>query len=219
MVNTEVLQRICTFFVSNPDELARLAKNARSLKLGVPLAALRWLAEQAEARGAVDKLEIEAAPPGLRLKADVELKGTPVRIGSWVAITGVRLRPGEFRIELRVSEVTLELLDDAVSPLSMLVKSGALDLSKIGNLVAVLPKRPPFLVEAEGDRIVLDLARHPALARPLVEGTLTALTPLLTVTEVASAEDHVDLKLGLLQQGLSGAVSHWRSLLYRVKKP
>jgi hypothetical protein len=217
MVNAEVLQRICTFLIDNPEELARFFRNAKGGKLGLPLAALRWAASEANSRGFPAAIEVEAAPPGLQIKADVELKGTPVRVRGRVEIVDLRIMPGEFRVELRVSGVTLELLDDSVSPISVLIKSGALDLSKIGNLVAVLPKRPAFLVDAQGDRIVLDLMRHPVLGHPLVEKLLTAVTPLVTVTGVASDADHLDLKFALLKQGLSGAVSHWRSLFDALK--
>jgi hypothetical protein len=218
MVNSEVLQRICTFLIEHPDELVRIVRNAKGLKFGVPLAALRWAANEANSRGFPAALEIEAAPPGLQIKADVELKGTPVRVRAQVSIIDLRIMPGEFRVELRVSGVTLDLLDDSVSPISMLIKSGALDLSKIGNLIAVLPRRPAFLVEAQGDRIVLDLMRHPLLGRPLVEGLLAAVTPLITVTGVASDRDHLDLKFGLLRQGLGGAVAHWRALIEALKQ-
>jgi hypothetical protein len=218
MVNAEVLQRICTFLIENPDELVRVARNAKGLKFGLPLAALRWVATEASLRGFPAAIEVEAAPPGLQIKADVELKGTPVRVRAQVSIIDLRIMPGEFRVELRVTGVALELLDDSVSPISMLIKSGALDLSKIGNLIAVLPKRPAFLVEAQGDRIVLDFMRHPVFGRPLVEALLTAITPLITVTGVASDSDHIDLKFGVLRQGLSGAVAHWRSLFEALKQ-
>lgn len=218
MVNAEVLQRICTFLIDNPEELARFFRNAKGGKLGVPLAALRWAAGEANSRGFPAAIELEAAPPGLQIKADVELKGTPVRVRARVEIVDLRVMPGEFRVELRVSGVALELLDESVSPISVLIKSGALDLSKIGNLIAVLPKRPAFLVEAQGDRIVLDLMRHPVLGHPLAEKLLTAVTPLVTVTGVASDEDHLDLKFALLKQGLSGAVAHWRSLYDAMKR-
>jgi hypothetical protein len=218
MVNSEVLQRICAFLIDNPDELVRILRNARGLKFGLPLAALRWAASAANSRGFPADIAIEAAPPGLQIRADVELKGTPVRVRAHVSIIDLRIMPGEFRVELRVTGVALELLDESVSPISVLIKSGALDLSKIGNLIAVLPKRPAFLVEAQGDRIVLDLMRHPALGRPLVESLLTAITPLITVTGVASDQDHLDVKFGVLKQGLSGAVAHWRSLLEGLKQ-
>jgi hypothetical protein len=212
MVNAEVLQRVCTFLKSNPDELVRVLRNAKGLKFGVPLAALRWLATQMNGRGTAHAIELEAAPPGLKIRADLELKGTRVRAAACVAVSDIRITPGECRLELRVNNVALDLLDDSASPLSFLIKSGALDLSKIGNLIAVLPKRPAFLVEAQGDRIVLDLARHPAFSQPLVDRALTLITPLITVTKVSSDEDHVDVQFGLLRDGLSSAVAYWRSL-------
>ena len=58
------------------------------------------------------------------------------------------------RIGMRLSDVKLALLGESDAPVATLIKSGALDLSKPGNLVKFLPKRPPAIVEAEGDRIV-----------------------------------------------------------------
>ena len=58
------------------------------------------------------------------------------------------------RIGIKLSDVKLALLGESDAPVATLIKCGALDLSKPGNLVKFLPKRPPAIVEADGDRIV-----------------------------------------------------------------
>ncbi len=68
------------------------------------------------------------------------------------------------RIGIKLSDVKLALLGDSNAPVATLIKSGALDLSKPGNLVKFLPKRPPAIVEADEDRIVVDLMKVPAIA-------------------------------------------------------
>ena len=56
-------------FVSNhPEELGRALRNAFGLRFGIPLAALRWLGNQAVASGKVKALQIDAKPPGVRQK-------------------------------------------------------------------------------------------------------------------------------------------------------
>jgi hypothetical protein len=117
------------------------------------------------------------------------------------------------RVEVRFSEAELTLLDDSKSPLAALIRSGALDLTKLGNLVAVMPKRPDYLVEARGDRVVLDLKRHPALSTQRTDLLLRLITPIVTVTEVGTQPEHLDVKLSLFAEGLQAALDAIRDLL------
>ena len=50
----------------------------------------------------------------------------------------------------------------AGSPAAMML--GSMDLTKPGNLMGFMPQKPPALVEASGDRFVLDLLKVPKLA-------------------------------------------------------
>jgi hypothetical protein len=153
-------------------------------------------------------------PPGIRVGATLELRGARVRASALVFVDGIRLSSDELRLELRVAEVALVLLNESASPLAALIRSGALDLTKPGNLVAVMPRRPDFLVEAKGDRIVLDLKRHAAFSGRRMETLLSLITPLVTVTGVATDREHLDVELGVLDQGVGAAVASWRSLIY-----
>lgn len=212
MLKPEVLAAVGNYLLDNPRELLRVVRNAASSRVGVPLAALRWVAARAGRRAPTD-IEIEAVPPGIRIGATLELMGARLRASGIVFVEGVQLGPEQLRIELRFAEAQLDLLNETDSPLAALIRSGALDLTKLGNLVSVMPRRPKFLVEAKDDRVVLDLKRHPALAGHRV-GTLVALlTPLITVTGVTSDAEHVDLELGVLERGLTAALASWRALL------
>jgi hypothetical protein len=213
MLKPEVLRTVGNYLVEHPDELVRIVRNAASLRFGVPLAALRWIAARAGGRRAPTDLAIEAVPPGIRVGATLELMGARVRASALVFVDGIRLCSDELRLELRVVEVALVLLNESASPLAALIRSGALDLTKPGNLVAVMPRRPDFLVEAKGDRIVLDLKRHAAFSGRRVETLLGLITPLVTVTGVASDREHLDVELGVLDQGVGAAVASWRSLI------
>ena len=96
----------------------------------------------------------EARPPARMLNGRMPL----IDVGAYL-----RGEPGaleanaaELRFALRVRDIRLDLVTDAESPVAALLKSGALDLSRPGDLVKFLPNRSPALVEAEGDRIVVD---------------------------------------------------------------
>jgi hypothetical protein len=213
MLEPRVLRTVGSYLVEHPDELVRILRNAASLRFGVPLAALRWVAARAGGRHAPTDVRIEAVPPGIRVGATLPIMGALVRASALIFVDGVRLGPSELRLELRFTDVELELLEHSKSPLASLLRSGALDLTKLGNLVAVMPRRPAFLVEAEGDRIVIDLKRHPAFQGARTETLLALITPLVTVTGVATDSEHVDVELGVLEQGAAAAIAAWRSIL------
>jgi hypothetical protein len=216
MLQSKLLQKLGNYLIQHPDELLRLLRNAALFKFGVPLAALRWAAMRNGAKGGKGGLRdvtLEAVPPGLRVGMSVELMGTPLRVSALLFIERVQFGTEELRIELRVNEVALALLAESESPLAALIRSGALDLGKIGNLVAVMPRRPAFLVEAKDDRIVLDLKRHRTFSSPRVQKLIGLVTPLISVKGVETDSEHLDLQFDLLRGGVSGAVDAWKALL------
>ncbi len=213
MLKPEVLTAMGNYLVEHPHELVRVLRKAGALKFGLPLAAFRWIASRAKGRRLPTDVVIEAVPPGVRVAATIELMGARLRASSLVFVDGVSLRSEELRVELRFAEARLILLEESNSPLAALIRSGALDLTKLGNLVAVMPRRPDFLVEAKGDRVVLDLKRHPAFAGQRMETLLGLITPIVTVTGVATDNEHLDLEFGVFERGLAVAVAAWRALL------
>ena len=201
------------YLAEHPDELARIARNAKALKVGVPLAALRWLAARGKSRRLPQDVRVEAVPPGIRLGATLEVMGAKLRASSLVFVERVRLSPEELRFELRFKEAEIELLDESSSPLAALIRSGALDLTKLGNLIAVMPKRPAYLVEAKGDRVVVDLKRLPALSTDRAELLLRLITPIITVTGIGTESEHLDLELALFEAGFRAAIEAFRDAL------
>jgi hypothetical protein len=199
----------------NPGEIVRAVRNAVAFRVGLPIDALRWLAAQAKGKRAPKNVRLEAVPPGIRASADVELAGTGVRASATVFIERVSVNSDEARFEIRLADVKLDLLDPAAeTPVATLLKSGALDLSKPGNLAAFMPKRPAMLVEAENDRIVLDLMKHPKLA---ANGKATRLlgivTPLVTVRGIETDPEHLDVQLRPFPAGVAEAVAAIRAVL------
>ncbi len=197
----------------HPEEVLRAIKNLLGLRVGVPLDALRWMASRAKGKKAPSDVQIEAVPPGVRVGATLDLMGTLVRASAIICVQDVRLNPAELRFEIRLADVSLKLLRDADTPIATLLKSGALDLSRPGNLVAYMPKRPPILVEAADDRVVIDLMKHPALANQKVERIIALITPFLTVSAIRTDYEHLDVVLRPLQQGLTSAIQSVRNQL------
>lgn len=213
MRRSEVLTAVGKYFAAHPDELARIVRNARALKVGVPLAALRWLAARATGRRLPTDVIVEAVPPGVRVGATLELMGSKLRASSLVFVESVRLSPAELRFELRFKDAEIRLLDESSSPLASLIRSGALDLTKLGNLIAVMPKRPKYLVEAKGERVVIDLKRLPALSTERAELLLRLITPIVTVTAIGAESEHLDVKLALFEAGVRAAIEAFRDAL------
>lgn len=213
MRQSEVLTAVGKYLAEHPEELARVVRKALSLRLGVPLAAVRWAATRRTGPRLPSDILVEAVPPGLRATATLQLMGARMRAASTVFVERVRLTPEELRLELRFSETQLTPLGESRSPLGALIQSGALDLSKLGDLVALMPKRPEWLLEAGGDRIVVDLRRHPALSTQRADLLLRLITPVVTVTAIGADSEHLDLKLGLFQGGVRAAYSSIRDLL------
>ncbi len=196
----------------NPDEIVRAAVNAAGLRLGVPIAALRWLSSQAKLpRKAPKDIDIGSAPPAIRIALSVDAMGTPVRATAAIKVDEIEISPEVMRIGLRLSDVRLSLLGESDAPVATLIKSGALDLSKPGNLVKFLPRRPPAVVEADGDRIVIDLMKVPSIAgNAMLRRALAIVTPVVGVRAVETDRDHLYVALRASPRGLPRAIAALR---------
>lgn len=197
----------------NPDEVVRQAVNATGLTFGVPLATLRWFAGNIKGKKAPKDVEITSAPPALRFSAVVDAMGTPVRASAAIKIDEITINTEQVRIGVRVRDVKLALAGESESPVATLIQSGALDLSKPGNLVKFIPKKPPAIVEAEGDRIVLDLMKVPKFANdPRIRKILSIISPVLGIRSIETDRDHLWIKLRATPAGLPEALTKLRSV-------
>jgi hypothetical protein len=196
----------------NPDELVRAAVNAAGLRFGIPLAALRYLSSQAKLpRKAPKDIEIGSSPPAIRISLSVDAMGTAVRASAAIKIDEIDLSPDAMRIGIKLSDVKLALIGESTSPVATLIKSGALDLSKPGNLVKFLPKRPPAIVEADDDRIVVDLMMVPAIANNQgLRRLLAIVTPVVNVRAVETDRDHLYVAFRASPRGLPAAFAALR---------
>lgn len=210
-----LLDTATRYLRTHPKEAARIVRSALGLRLGLPLDALRWLAEQATKGSKVEGLEVESAPPGFRVAATIEQMKTKIRVTSTLYIERLRINEDELRIELRLEDTRLRVVGGEESAVAFLVRSGALDVSNPGTLVKHLPKIPPMVVEAEGKRIVLDLAKLPQLAdqRSRVRRALGAVTSLITLHAIETDETHVDVSFRALPSGVLHAAKTLRQNL------
>jgi len=213
----ETVDAVRSYLRTHPEELGRAVRSALGLRFGVPLAALRWLGEQAERSGKVENFQIDSVPPGIRLAGNVDLMNTPIRAGAIIYVERVVFNDEELTVALRLEDVQLKLDGESDSPIAALIKSGALDLSNPGTLVNFMPNRSPVLAEANGNRIVLDLMRDPNIGKnPLVRRAVSLLTSFVTLHGVETDKKHLDIAFRALPTGLGGAV---RSLRNNVVLP
>jgi hypothetical protein len=211
----KVLARLAADYLKqHPEEILRIVRGAIGLRFGVPMDAIRYLARELGGGPKAPKdVVIEAAPPGIRFAATVDAMGTPLRAVAVVYVEELDIRTTQLRVGLRIEALTLTVLGDAPnSPIAGLIKSGALDLSKPGNLVAFMPKRPAFLVEAKDDRIAVDLMKVPKIAdNSRLKQALSIVTPVLGVRALKTKDDHLDLHLKADLSGVPVAIAAARA--------
>jgi hypothetical protein len=196
----------------NPEEVVTAAVNAASLKFGVPLVALRWLSSQAKLpRKAPKDIDIDSVPPAIRIALSLQAMGTPVRASAAIRVDEVDFSPEALRIGIRLSDVRLSLIGESSTPVAILIKSGALDLTKTGELLKFVPDRPPAIVAAEGDRIVIDLLKIPSIANNfLLRRALAVITPVVGVRAIETDRDHLYVAFRASPRGLPRALAALR---------
>lgn len=190
-----LLQKAGSYLKEHPEEIVRVLRGALGLRVGVPIDALRYLVrELGGGKRAPKDVVIEAAPPGVRLAATVDAMGTPLRASLILNIEELHISTSELRVATRVSDLSLNVLGDSDSPLAGLIKSGALDLSKPGNLVAFMPKRPAVLVDAKDDQLVFDLMKVAKIAEnQRIKQIIEILSPVVGVRSIDTKDDHLDV--------------------------
>jgi hypothetical protein len=205
----DALRAAARYVRQNPNAVVKAATDATKLRFGIPVRALLWAATQGKPKKNAPKdIVLGASPPALHIAASVDAMGTPLRVEASIRIEEVFIAPDTVRVAIRLNQVSLALLAESDSPVAMLIKSGVLDLSKPGNVVKVLPKRPPFIVDAGGDRIVLDLLKIPALAKNArFRRALSVLSPVIGVRAIETDGEHLYISLRATPRGLPEAVS------------
>lgn len=202
------------FMVKNPTAMLSMARHALGMRIAVPLDALRWfISNTPPSKKAPQDVTISPRPPAIGLGATIDLMGTTVRAGASIRVDKIEVNDTEFKVTLRLSDVTMKVLGESFTPVAGLIKSGALDLSKPGNLAKFMPKRPPVLVEAHDDIIVLDLMQNPKFAEnDRVRGILATMTPVVNVSGLSTEGDMLILQLRASPFGIPRALNAARAL-------
>jgi hypothetical protein len=208
------LRSASRFVIKNPAAMFNIARHALGMKVAIPLDALRWfISNTPPGRKAPQDVTVMARPPAINVGASVDLMGTPVRASASIRIEELQVAPEQLRVKVRLSNVDLKLLGEAFTPVAGLIKSGALDLSKPGNLAKFMPKRPDVLVEAQDDYIVLDLMKNPKIRQnDRVRRVLETLTPVVNVTSIETDGDMLLIGLRATPLGFPRALNAARQL-------
>lgn len=191
-----------------------MARHALGMRVAVPLDAIRWfIANTPPSRKAPQDVTISTKPPAIVVGATIDLMGTTVRAGAAIRVDRIEIGEETFKVALRISDVTMKVLGDSMTPVAGLIKSGALDLSKPGNLAKFMPKKPAVLVEAHDDVVVLDLMQNPKFAsNDRVRMLLGTVTPVLQVSGMSTDGDFLVLQLKASPFGLPRAFNAARAL-------
>lgn len=202
------------FIAKNPTTMLSMARHALGMRIAVPLDALRWfISNTPPSKKAPQDVTITPRPPAIGIGATVDLMGTTVRAGASIRVDKIEVGEETFKVSLRLSDVTMKVLGESFTPVAGLIKSGALDLSKPGNLAKFMPKKSPVLVEAHDDIIVLDLMQDAKIAaNERVRGLLGTLTPVVQVSGLSTEGDFLILQLRASPFGLPRALNAARQL-------
>jgi hypothetical protein len=203
------LRSASRYVVRNPFQLFKVARHAANLRVAVPLDALRWfVANTPPGKRSPTDVVVTARPPAVHVAATLDLMGTKLRASATVKVDELRIHPEELRLQLRLSEVDMKVLDRSETPIAGLIKSGALDLSKPGNLANFMPKRPPALIDAHDDILVLDLMKVPKVANNFrLRKVLERLTPVVNVSALKTDDDFLIVALRATPMGFPRALA------------
>ena len=151
-----------------------------------------------------DKVDVDlrAAEPGLRIRGQAEALGAPIAFSARIEADGIQVAGERRTVRIRLSEVALATDDDAPGPLADAIRNGMIDTANPATLVGNMISLPDMIVEAEGQDILIDLMKIPAIqGDEMVRAAFAAATSYLCVTGIRIADDEIELQLGLLPGG------------------
>ena len=210
----DAISDLSRYVAKNPSMLLRLLSHAAALRLAVPLDALRWLAtELLTGDKAPTDVTIEAQARGLHLKGQTVFMGNPMRAGATVTVKSITVAPGVLTTTVRITDLTMEALSEP-SPMSQLLASGVLNLSKPGSLLKFMGKAPAVLVDSTDDEFVLDLLQLPELRDNIrLMKALEALTPVFHVQDIFTEDDLLLIAFKATPSGVPQLVAALRELV------
>ena len=181
-------------------------------RISIPLSEIRGRLAQLSKKVA---LEIEAASPGLRIRGEAHALGAPISFAARVDADGVRIEGEQRTVRIRLSEVELSTSEDAPGPLADAIRNGMIDTDNPATLIGNMISLPDMIVEAQGQDVVIDLMRVPAIQRDeMLRTAVAAATSYVCVKGIRVSDDAIELQLGLLPGGpKEAALSTARAVL------
>ncbi|TFH32982.1 MAG: hypothetical protein E4H00_00075 [Myxococcales bacterium] len=160
-------------------------------------------------------LQIEAASPGLRIGGEANALGAPVVFSARVDLDGIHVEGERRTVRIHLSEVDLSTSENAPGPLAEAIRTGMIDTKNPATLIGNMMSLPDIVVSAEGQDVVIDLMKIPAVQRDEnLRAAVAAATSYLCVTGIETSGDAIELQLGLLPGGAKeAALSTARALL------
>lgn len=204
-------RKVGDYLRRHPEEVLRAAKNAAGLKVGIPVSALLWIAKELGGSKVPEDLVLEARNPGLFAQASFNLMRTPLRGAATVIVERVRMQSDAILVDLRLEDISLKVTEENVgTPVAALLQSGALDLSRPGDLLSYMPTRPAMFVEARGNVLTLDLMKHPKLSAERARKVVALLVALVGVEEIKTEGAHLDVAFNPLPGGAGEAFEQFK---------
>lgn len=182
-----------------PAQTLKLITQVLGGRISIPLSALRArLAPLAEKVS----LDIESAAPGLRVRGEARALGAPIRFAARLDADGVHIEGARRTVCIRISEAELTTDEDAPGPLADAIRNGMIDIANPATLIGNMMSLPAMIVRAQGQEVIVDLMRIPAIERDeMLSAAIAAATSYLCVTGIQFADDAIELRLGLLPGG------------------
>jgi hypothetical protein len=195
-----------------PAQALRFAMQALGGRISIPLSSIRGRLGRLSDKVALD---IEAVSPGLRVRGEAHALGAPISFAARVDADGVHIEGERRTVRIRLSEVELSTSEDAPGPLADAIRNGMIDTNNPATLIGNMISLPDMIVEAEGQDVVIDLMRVPAIQRDeMLRTAVAAATSYLCVKGIRVSDDAIELQLGLLPGGpKEAALSTARAML------
>lgn len=207
----KALESMVRYLSNHPDELSRMVRSGLGMRIGVPMAALKWLLTELTKDAGLDA-QLDVDPPGLHFETNLERMQTPMRVAANLYVQNIEIDERQMRVDLRVENLNIQILGEQKTQLSALIKSGALNLSRPGDLIKELPDVPPVIVYAEGTRIGLDLMKVERFNQSFYRDLVGLISSLITIKDVRTEKSaHLDVSLRTLPRGPLEASRAFRS--------
>jgi hypothetical protein len=182
-----------------PDQALRLIAQVLGGRISIPLAVLR---ARLAPLGEKVSLDIETAAPGLRVRGQARALGAPIRFAARLDADGVHIEGERRTVCVQISEAELTTDDDAPGPLADAIRNGLIDTANPATLIGNMMALPEMIVRAQGQEVIVDLMRIPAIERDeMLSAAIAAATSYLCITGIQFADDAIELRLGVLPGG------------------